>query len=297
MRFVAPSATDWPRDHNSFFAAGEPFFVVHQSRCVAASKPMPFNTTGGENVDSEEPPGRTRAVSAGARRALRVVTTVVVVAVLITIGLSVRANDHRSNNPRAVAGQPVATPGVTAPAAAPPVGPAEVPLVTKMLDELRAGKKVTSEDDPLAGAPIQAVSTKAGVTSSIGRIRIPRLDVDQKLFNGVDDAALLGGPGHWPGTPLPGQKGNAVISGHRGTHTKPFLRVNLLDAGDKVIVTAGGATTTYAVQRVVIVSQSKYVPFVLKQPTDSKAELLTLFACNPLTSHEQRIVVQAKAVH
>jgi len=248
-------------------------------------------------VDSQEPVKRTHAVGAGARRALRVATTVVVVAVLITIGLSVRSYDHRGSG--AVAGQPAATPSATAGATAPAaVGqPAEVPLVTKMLDELRAGKKVTSQDDPLAGAPIEAVSTKAGVTSSIGRIQIPKLQIDQKMYNGVDDAALLNGPGHWPGTPLPGQKGNAVISGHRGTHTRPFLRVNLLKAGDKVIVTAGDTTTTYAVQRVVIVPQSKYVPFVLKQPTDPQAELLTLFACNPLTSHEQRIVVQAKAVH
>lgn len=249
-------------------------------------------------MDSPDPVRRTHAVGAGTRRVLRVVTTVVVVAVLITIGLSVRSYDNRSNGTKTVAGQAAATPSASVLPSSPadPAQPAEVPLVTKLLDELRAGKKVTSEDDPLAGAPIEAVSTKAGVTSSIGRIRIPKLDVDQKLFNGVDDAALLNGPGHWPGTPLPGQKGNAVISGHRGTHTKPFLRVNLLKAGDKVIVTAGDTTTTYAVQRVVIVAQSKYVPFVLKQPTDPKAELLTLFACNPLTSHEQRIVVQAKAV-
>jgi sortase A len=248
-------------------------------------------------VETPDPDRRPRAVGAGARRTLRVATTVVVVAVLITIGLSVRSYDHRSGGSGTVAGRTAATPSSTTqpPAAAGQV--AQVPLVTKMLDELRAGKKVTSQDDPLAGAPIQAVATKAGVTSPIGRIQIPKLHIDQKVFNGVDDAALLNGPGPWPGTPLPGQLGNAVISGHRGTHTRPFLRVNLLNAGDKVIVTAGDATTTYLVQRVVIVPQSKYVPFVLKQPTDPKAELLTLFACNPLTSHEQRIVVQAKAAH
>jgi len=248
-------------------------------------------------VSSPDPVERPHAVGAGARRALRVATTVVVVAVLITIMLSVRSYDHRTSGPGAVAGQP-GTPAATTQPSSPAAGqPAEVPLVTKMLDELRAGKKVTSQDDPLAGAPIEAVSTKAGVASSIGRIQIPKLHVDQNIFSGVDDGALLNGPGHWPGTPLPGQLGNAVISGHRGTHTRPFLRVNLLNPGDKVIVTAGDTTTTYAVQRVVIVPQSKYVPFVLKQPTDPTAELLTLFACNPLTSHEQRIVVQAKAAH
>jgi sortase A len=249
-------------------------------------------------VNSQDPARRTRAVGAGARRALRVATTVVVVAVLITIGLSVRSYDHRGANTGTVAGKSAATPSASNAAVAPAgaAQPAQVPLVTKILGELRAGKKVTSQDDPLAGAPIEAVSTTAGVTSSIGRIKIPKLHVDQKIFNGVDDAALLNGPGHWPGTPLPGQLGNAVISGHRGTHTRPFLRVNLLNAGDKVIVTAGDKTTTYKVVRVVIVPQSKYVPFVLKQPTDPKAELLTLFACNPLTSHQQRIVVQAKAV-
>lgn len=248
-------------------------------------------------MNSQDPVRRTKVVSASARRALRVVTTVVVIAVLITIGLSVRSYDRGKGTPSAAGHSAAPASSVGPSAVAVAAGPAEVPLVTKMLDELRAGKKVTSEDDPLAGAPIEAVSTKAGVTSSIGRIQIPKLHVDQKIFNGVDDAALLNGPGHWPGTPLPGQNGNAVISGHRGTHTRPFLRVNLLKASDKVIVTTGDTTTTYAVARVVIVPQSKYVPFVLKQPTDPKAELLTLFACNPLTSHEQRIVVQAKAIH
>ena len=191
-------------------------------------------------MDSQDPVGRTHAVGAGARRALRVATTVVVVAVL-TIGLSVRSYDHRATGPGTVAGGPAATPSASVQPSVPATSgqPAEVPFVTKMLDELWAGEKVTSQDDPLAGAPIEAVSVKPGVTSPIGRIRIPKLHVDQNIFNGVDDAALLNGPGHWPGTPLPGQKGNAVISGHRGTHTRPFLRVNLLKAGDKVIVTAG----------------------------------------------------------
>ena len=233
------------------------------------------------------------ATGGRARHVVRIVLTVVAIAVLGTIGLSIRSADRHSSQPPAASGQPQQRPAGNV-AGAPPVQAPEA-LVTQMLDDLRAGKKVTSEDDPLAGAPILAVKTKAGVTSPIGRIQIPKLHVNQRVFNGVDDAALLNGPGHWPGTPLPGQKGNAVISGHRGTHTRPFLYVNKLASGDQVIVTAGGTTTHYTVKRVVIVPQAKYVPFVLKQPRDQKAELLTLFACNPLTSHEQRIVVQAEA--
>jgi hypothetical protein len=47
---------------------------------------------------------------------------------------------------------------------------------------------------------------------------------------------------------------------------------------------------------VTIVPESRYVPYVLKQPADPQARMVTLFACNPLTAHYQRIVVRAFAV-
>ena len=45
------------------------------------------------------------------------------------------------------------------------------------------------------------------------------------------------GPGHYPGTPLPGQIGNAAIAGHRTTHGAPFYRINELAKGDRIKIT------------------------------------------------------------
>ena len=55
-----------------------------------------------------------------------------------------------------------------------------------------------------------------------GEMRIPKIGIDQVVFEGVTPGTLRSGPGHMPWTPLPGQPGNAVISGHRTTHGAPF---------------------------------------------------------------------------
>ncbi|MER7246968.1 class E sortase [Kribbella sp. NPDC000426] len=172
-------------------------------------------------------------------------------------------------------------------------------LVNRMLDQLRAGKPVEPQfaagDNPAAGVPIDAIKARPGEQLRLGRLQIPRLKVDQPLNNGVDEAALVAGVGHWPGTPLPGAAGNSVISGHRSTHEKPFLYLNRLRPGDPIIATVGSARTTYKVVAVTIVPQAQYVKYVLRQPTRPGERDITLFACNPITAHNQRIVVRATA--
>ncbi|MGZ0153642.1 class E sortase [Kribbella sp. WER1] len=187
------------------------------------------------------------------------------------------------------------TPSGKTPAAA----PAEKALVDRMLDELRAGQPVEPQfaagDNPAAGVPIQAITAKPGEELQLGRLSIPRLKVNEPLNNGVDEAALVHGVGHWPGTPLPGTPGNSVVSGHRSTHDKPFLYLDRLRPGDPIVTRFGSTRTTYKVVRTTIVPQAQYVKFVLRQPADAGAKVLTLFACNPITAHYQRIVVEAIA--
>ncbi|WP_328325685.1 class E sortase [Kribbella sp. NBC_00382] len=173
-------------------------------------------------------------------------------------------------------------------------------LVNRMLDQIREGKPVESqfapgEGNPAAGVPIEAIKAKPGEQLRLGRLAIPKLAVDQPLNNGVDEAALVHGVGHWPGTPLPGGPGNSVISGHRSTNEKPFLYLDRLRPGDPITVTVGAKSTTYKVFKTTIVPQAEYVKFVLRQPADRGDRVITLFACNPITAHFQRIVVQARA--
>ncbi|ADB32966.1 sortase family protein [Kribbella flavida DSM 17836] len=168
-----------------------------------------------------------------------------------------------------------------------------------MLDQLRAGKpaepQFSAADNPVRGVPIEAIKAKPGEQLALGRLAIPRLKLDDELNNGVDEAALVRGVGHWPGTPLPGSPGNAVISGHRSTNEKPFLHLDKLRPGDPIKVTVGTRSTTYRVVRTTIVAESAYVPFVLRKPSKPSDRVITLFACNPLTAHYQRIVVEARA--
>jgi sortase A len=216
-------------------------------------------------------------------------------AVAVTIGIVVFSRD----------GSPSAAPGTDSAPAQPPASSTSAPpgddeaLVNRMLDQLRAGDPVESQfaagENPASGVPIQAIKARPGQQLRLGRLAIPKLQIDDELNNGVDEAALVQGVGHWPGTPLPGAVGNSVISGHRSTNEKPFLHLDKLRPGDPVKVTVGARSTTYKVFQTTIVPESQYVKFVLRQPTKPGDKVLTLFACNPLTAHYQRIVVQARA--
>lgn len=183
-----------------------------------------------------------------------------------------------------------------APAPAPEEEPEPQPaLVERMLDELRSGERVV-EDDPNVGAPPEVVQASQGGGRPLGGIAIPSLGLDVAYAGGVHDAVVEQGPGHWPGTPLPGTAGNAVLSGHRTTFTKPFADLDQLVAGDEITTTLGPHdAVTYAVTGVAIVPEAEYVDFVLQQPQAPDAREITLFACHPEGQRTHRIVARAEA--
>ncbi len=70
-------------------------------------------------------------------------------------------------------------------------------------------------------------------THPVARLAVPRLAVDQLVLAGASGRTLAFGPGHLPGTPLPGTSGNTVISGHRDTH---FAYLRHLRVGDEIVI-------------------------------------------------------------
>lgn len=120
----------------------------------------------------------------------------------------------------------------------------------------------------------------------LGTLEIPKLQVIQPLLEGITLNTLDQGPGHWPGTAMPGKLGNVVIAGHRTSHGKVFRHVDQLVAGDEVILTTADGRFVYVVSDVVVVQ-----PDALYIVEQTQAKTATLFACHPPGSTRQRIVV------
>jgi sortase A len=124
-----------------------------------------------------------------------------------------------------------------------------------------------------------------------GTIEIPAIDLDKVLFEGVDVSTLKKGPGHMPWTPLPGQPGNAVVSGHRTTYGAPFFNLDKLENGDQITVTTALGKSVYEVRRTIIVS-----PTDVWVTDEMPGAWLTLTTCNPKYSARERLIVQASLV-
>jgi sortase A len=123
----------------------------------------------------------------------------------------------------------------------------------------------------------------------MGRIVIPAIGVSDVFVQGTGSADLRKGPGHYPATPLPGERGTVAIAGHRTTYGAPFRSVDKLHAGDRIELRMPYARFTYRVER------TKIVPPTELSVTDRVAhDRLVLSACHPLYSAAQRIIVFAR---
>ncbi|HLF40514.1 MAG TPA: class E sortase [Acidimicrobiia bacterium] len=126
---------------------------------------------------------------------------------------------------------------------------------------------------------------------AFGMIEIAKIGLVHPVFEGLDEPVIHWGPGHWPGSAMPGAPGNAVFAGHRVTHTRPFLDIDLLTPGDPIVVRTNDGTFTYEVtEHLVVTPDATWIA----QPTADAT--LTLFACHPKRSARQRYIVRARLV-
>ncbi len=120
----------------------------------------------------------------------------------------------------------------------------------------------------------------------MGTIEIPAIGLAMTMYEGIRLTTLDRGPGHWPGTALPGGFGNVVVAGHRTSHAKPFRHLDQLVPGDEVIFTNDTGRFVYHVTSTDIVGPDAM--WIVDQLPGFTA---TLFACHPPGSTKQRIVV------
>jgi sortase A len=137
----------------------------------------------------------------------------------------------------------------------------------------------------------------------VGIIEIPRIGLTKVFVEGTDAGELKKGPGHYPGTPLPGQYGNAAIAGHRTTYGAPFFDLDQLQPGDEIHVTTLLGRYTYRVRERPFAVPPTAVEVVWPPPelanrcTGKPGQCeLTLTTCNPKYSARERLVVKADLV-
>jgi sortase A len=116
------------------------------------------------------------------------------------------------------------------------------------------------------------------------------------VVGGVTLADLTRGPGHYPGTALPGEDGNFAVAGHRTTYGAPFYHLDQLTDGDEIIVTDRNRrsyTYRFVEQRIVNPGDSSVLG---SDPLGNDRPLLTLTTCHPRFSARQRMIVFAELV-
>jgi len=151
----------------------------------------------------------------------------------------------------------------------------------------------------LAGPGGRAVPPVVPLGNALARIWIPRLgrDYHYVVVEGVSVEDLKKGPGHYPGTALPGGLGNSVISGHRTTYLAPFSRLDVLRAGDAIVVETRTSWFTYRMTgRQVVAPTAIEVTYPVpgRRGSAPTQHLLTLTTCNPKYSARQRLVVRGE---
>lgn len=126
---------------------------------------------------------------------------------------------------------------------------------------------------------------------ALGRIRVPRMDLDMVFVNGTDAATLKRGPGRYLGSGLPGQGKLVYIAGHRTTFAAPFSRIEELRRGDPVVLELPYGTFRYRI------SQRRIVAATALEVLRSRGrEEIVLQACHPRFFATQRFLAYARPV-
>lgn len=203
----------------------------------------------------------TGSLEAGKPREFDAVTTVA--ATPTTVATS--AGGAPSSTQLATTSSPSTTSGASTTSTTVPVPTTTLPL------------PIRPPDDPEAAEPVVP----------LGRLALPAIGVDSPLYEGIRLPTFDLGPGHWPGSALPGQQGNMVIGGHRTSSHRDFRDLDQLEPGDEMIITnVDGTTFTYEVDSTEITG-----PYSIRVIHQTSASTATLFACNPPGEVTQRIVV------
>ncbi|WP_296138507.1 class C sortase [uncultured Tessaracoccus sp.] len=164
---------------------------------------------------------------------------------------------------------------------APPSDP-----LAEQLEQARAYNARLRPDqlkDPWSGAggTVDARRTEylaaLSLTDAMGRLIVPRIQVDLPIHHDADKTSLMRGVGHMYGTSLPvgGPDTHAVLAGHTGMRARTYFdRLGELEQGDEFVIQVSGAELRYRVDRISTVLPTELAQ-IERVPGEDHVTLLT----------------------
>ncbi|MBL4694536.1 class D sortase [Candidatus Gracilibacteria bacterium] len=189
----------------------------------------------------------------------------------------------------------------------------EPTILEEFVQEQVPTKTVLQVSKDLNSQKVNIPELSLSVGPSDNRIIIPRINQnlpvvrvssqnlvkrDWKALETDIQSALKNGVVHYPGTSLPGQNGNVVITGHSsyfpwdpGRFKDVFALLHQVVEGDEIVLYQDQEKFSYVVQEIKVVLPEDIE--VLKQTPDDR---LTLITCTPVGTNLKRLIVIAKPV-
>lgn len=182
-----------------------------------------------------------------------------------------------------------------------------------VIDKVVENKEMLETSSDLAILKKQIPPLNLEITPSDNRLIIPRIDQNIPIVRVSSESlikrdwgsleqemqeALKDGVVHYPGTSLPGQTGNVVITGHSsyfpwdpGRFKDVFALLHDVVVGDRIVVYYEQDKYVYEVSDIEIVLPQDIE--VLKQTPEDQ---ITLITCTPVGTNLKRLIVTAKPI-
>ncbi len=124
----------------------------------------------------------------------------------------------------------------------------------------------------------------------VTRVIIPAIRLDEVVVEGLGDRDLWAGPGHMPGTVLPGENGNSVLSAHRDRH---FHRLDDVRVGDVIETQTEQMSVRWRViKRQIVLKDDKSI----FETTEPRLTLTTCWPTRYLGPAPDRLLITAEPV-
>lgn len=136
---------------------------------------------------------------------------------------------------------------------------------------------------------------ESSIIDEIGILKIDKIELKLPVVSGVAEEQLKTAVG-WVNQTTPiGEKGNAIIAGHRSfTYGRHFNRLAEIEVGDVVeYITKTGLLMKFKVTDILTVAPDNPIIF---ESSETSAQL-TLYTCTPIFTATHRLLIRAERIY